>query len=196
MKATSFVVLASLIAVPTTWAQDAAPGVPEVLLSEQHQAMVTVGVGKDFPEFTLPAPGGEAAPLAPKYGRFATVVAVFSRDAAMDKTLLRDMQLDIEGVYNAQDPTKNKVKVQPVAIATGLSADEAKSIASQAGYEGHLLIDADGAAPAALGEGRMPRVYVLDATGKIVWFDIEYSSSTRREMMQAVAAMVKQAEAK
>ena len=36
---------------------------------------------------------------------------------------------------------------------------------------------------------RMPRVYVLDADGKIVWFDIEYSQSTQRELKQAIEAL-------
>ncbi len=38
----------------------------------------------------------------------------------------------------------------------------------------------------ALGAGRGPRVYLLDASGKIVWFDIEYTLSTHRELHAAL----------
>jgi hypothetical protein len=32
---------------------------------------------------------------------------------------------------------------------------------------------------------------VLDANGKIVWFDLEYSLATRRELQQALLATVR-----
>jgi hypothetical protein len=32
---------------------------------------------------------------------------------------------------------------------------------------------------------------VLDADGKIVWFDLEYSLTTRRELQQALLATVR-----
>jgi hypothetical protein len=40
-----------------------------------------------------------------------------------------------------------------------------------------------------LGEGRGPRVYVLDASGKVAWFDIEYSLSTHRELHAALGEL-------
>jgi hypothetical protein len=36
----------------------------------------------------------------------------------------------------------------------------------------------------------MPRTYLLDPTGKILWFDVEYSRSTRRDLSEALDAMV------
>jgi len=37
----------------------------------------------------------------------------------------------------------------------------------------------------------LPWTFVLDANGKIVWFDLEYSLSTRRELQQALLATVR-----
>jgi len=48
------------------------------------------------------------------------------------------------------------------------------------------LLDADGSAMAKVGLEKLPRTYLLDAQGKILWFDIEYSRSTRRELLEAV----------
>ena len=35
----------------------------------------------------------------------------------------------------------------------------------------------------------LPRVYLLDAAGKIIWFDTQYTQSTRRNLMQAVKVL-------
>ena len=52
------------------------------------------------------------------------------------------------------------------------------------------LLDADGKAFAQLGKDKLPRVYLVDPQGKILWFDIEYSLTTRRELNQALRAVV------
>ena len=51
------------------------------------------------------------------------------------------------------------------------------------------LLDADGKAFAQVGSERLPRTYLLDPQGKILWFDIEYSLATRRELHQALRAV-------
>jgi hypothetical protein len=52
------------------------------------------------------------------------------------------------------------------------------------------LLDAEGRAFAEVGSEKLPRTYLVDAQGKILWFDIEYSLSTRRELHQALRAVV------
>jgi hypothetical protein len=42
---------------------------------------------------------------------------------------------------------------------------------------------------ADVGSVALPRLYVLDPAGKIVWFDIEYSESTRRELEQTLSVL-------
>jgi hypothetical protein len=39
----------------------------------------------------------------------------------------------------------------------------------------------------------LPRTYLLDSSGKILWFDLEYSRSTRRELNQAIRYVLKSA---
>lgn len=176
------------------------PKVPGVLLSEQHQKMVKVGVGQEFPELTLPEadqPAAQAKPLADQFGTDATVVAVWHHDGAMAKAMLRDLSLDIarhyEGAKQNEAAPGAKPRVATLAIATGMPASEAVQQSTQVKYTGPVLSDQSGEAFAQLGSDRLPRVYVLDSTGQVVWLDIEYSLSTRREMNQAVAALVKQA---
>jgi hypothetical protein len=164
--------------------------VPTAEFSDQHQEMIEVGVGAEFPELSLPPaaqPSDEAQVLSAQYGAKATVVAVVTGESAMAKTLLRDLQYDVAQQYpvdQGQPP-----QVATLAIATGTKPGVALEQATKAKYDGPLLLDEQQTAFEQLGSGRLPRVYVLNAQGQIVWFDIEYSLSTRRELKQAVRAL-------
>jgi len=35
-------------------------------------------------------------------------------------------------------------------------------------------------------ERKMPRTYLLDAQGKVLWFDLEYSNTARRDLVQGI----------
>lgn len=155
--------------------------IPKVALSEQHRAMCKVGVGEAFPEIELQTPNGDAQPIKPLLGRRATVIVFYQplaksepngpRHGWMTRTLLADLGPDVSKPFG-----DNGVSV--IAVSVG---------AEPAGVGGALaLVDPEGAAMAQVGSGRMPRVYVLDPKGTILWFDIEYSMSTRRELAQTL----------
>ena len=50
------------------------------------------------------------------------------------------------------------------------------------------LLDPGGAYFAAVATERLPRIYLLDADGKILWFDMEYTETTRGALKQAIHA--------
>lgn len=181
----------------SAFAQDAPKNrVPEVLLSSQHEQMVNVGVGAEFPELELPTaaqPTDGPQSLAEQLGADATVVAVVDGPSPMAKALLRDLEFDIakkHPVAAGETPA-----VATVAITTGTPAGEALNQAAIAKYTGPMLLDEQGEAFAQLGTDRLPRVYVLNGDGEVEWLDIEYSLSSRREMKQAVRALAGKATA-
>jgi len=49
-----------------------------------------------------------------------------------------------------------------------------------------IFIDPGGALFAQVAHEKLPRIYVLDAEGKVLWFDMEYSEITREEMLQTI----------
>ncbi|MEM9659649.1 MAG: hypothetical protein AAF961_14915, partial [Planctomycetota bacterium] len=71
----------------------------------------------------------------------------------------------------------------------GEPTDSATKTLADSGADFPELVDAEGVAFAKLGAKLLPRIYVLDAQGSVVWFDIEYSEATRRELRQAIAAL-------
>lgn len=151
--------------------------VPPVLLSSGHAKLCKVNVGDEFPAIQLPALSGGSAEFA--YGPKATVVVFWTTDRWMSGTALRDLA--------ASSPDG----VSIVGVAVGAKPDAAQKLIAETGAKFTQLADADGAAFAQVGQGALPRLYVLDPQHHVAWFDIEYSEATRRELQQAIAALTK-----
>jgi peroxiredoxin len=79
--------------------------------------------------------------------------------------------------------------VRAVAIHAGDAVAEVKSIAERLQLAFPMLVDADFAAFSQVTDaprGLMPRMFLVDAGGRILWFDIEYSRTTRRDLDRAL----------
>jgi len=156
--------------------------IPRVLLSAGHSELCVVRVGEPFPTLSLPRLGGQMTELATLRGKQATVVLFWHPDRWMARTALVDMQRDIASHFLAK-------QVAVVGIAVLQTSDTVQAALNQAQATFPQLIDTDGQAFATVGTAAMPRLYVLDPDGKIVWFDIEYSEGTRRELWQTLRVL-------
>jgi hypothetical protein len=76
--------------------------------------------------------------------------------------------------------------VNSVTVNVGDPAASVQAAGAQVGAAFPMLLDADGAALATVGANKLPRTYLLDPAGRILWFDIEYSESTRRHLRNAI----------
>lgn len=158
--------------------------IPPVLLTEGHEALCSIGVGDKMPAIELGQLGGRRTSLDQLFGRAATVVLFWKSDRAMARTALADLGPDIVEPYASDG-------VAVVGIAEGESSGRARSVLRQAGATFPNLLDTDGEALGQVGSERLPRIYLLDPAGKVLWFDIEYSHSTRRELAQALEAVLR-----
>jgi len=156
--------------------------IPRVLLSASHAKLCLSGVGDAFPALNLPLLGGERTELATLRGKQATVVLFWHPDRWMARTALIDMQRDIANQFSAE-----QVAVVGIAVRQPMGAVQAALNTAKATFP--QLIDTDGQAFATIGTEALPRLYVLDVDGKIVWFDIEYSEGTRRELWQTLGVL-------
>lgn len=156
-----------------------------VLLTEQHRDMCKVFVGDQMPEVELPDLDGDETKLSSLYGAAATVVYFWNDERALALAGLADLEHDV--VKNFGDHG-----VQVVGIAVGETADDVRHRMADAEAEYPQLIDADRSAFLKMGSEKLPRVYFLDSGGKILWFDIEYSRSTRRELLAGLRYVLKE----
>lgn len=158
---------------------------PQVFLSEGHAQLCRVQVGDAFPDLELPDLESQQQKLSQLMGKKLTVVVFWNGSQPMALEELADMGPRIMKRFSGDD-------VAVVGINTGDDPQLALELAGQAGARFVNLSDRDGAALDQVGTGKIPRTYLVDASGKIVWFDIEYSRTTRRELAQAIRFLLAQ----
>ncbi len=160
----------------------AAPTIPPVWLSTAHAKLCKVVVGEAFPVVKLPLLGGETTDLATLRGADATVILFWHPDRWMARTALVDLERDVVKKY-----ATNRVAVIGIAVHQPAGAVQEFVNQSKATYP--QLLDTAGEALSKVGTYALPRLYVLDAAGRVVWFDIEYSEGTRRELEQTLKVL-------
>jgi peroxiredoxin len=157
--------------------------IPQVVLSERHAELCNIQVGDAMPAIQLPDLDGNQRELASLYGEKLTVVFFWKGDRALARSALADLGPDVTVPYAGRGVTV-------VGIAVEDTSEAAQQHVAQARVPFLNLLDTDGMAFAAVGSERLPRTYLLDAEGRILWFDIEYSRSTRRELQQAIRVVL------
>lgn len=156
---------------------------PRVVLSTVHTNWCRKFVGDAFPSLNLPRiDSRETAEVSSKFGSRATVVVFWTKDRWMSQMALEDLQRLVAAKHDATE-------VAIVGIAVDVPKNEARQIATKTQAEFPHFFDANGEALAEVGSVALPRLYVLDPNGQIMWFDIEYSESTRRELLKTVAML-------
>jgi peroxiredoxin len=151
-------------------------------MSREHDLLCRVRVGDTMPAITLNQLGGSETELARLYGKTATVVVFWEGTRRMGRTLLADLNPDVVSKFGGQG-------VAVVGIAVNQRAEDVRAAADTAAASFPILLDPEGKAFALVGKEKMPRVYLLDPQGKVLWFDIEYSLATRRELNQSLLAV-------
>lgn len=155
--------------------------IPQVKLTEALAATCLVRVGDAMPEAELPAIGGDTTPLADAYGEKLTVLFFWNSASIYAMTELEDLTEDV-----AQPFAEKGVRV--IGVNEGDPQDVAAGQVEGVGAKFANFLDLDGAyfATVATETKKVPRTFLLDAEGKILWFDIEYSSTTRRDLLQGI----------
>jgi peroxiredoxin len=154
------------------------PSIPQVFLTSEHSALCRVHTGDQLPAISLAQLSGGNAELAKLQGKQATVVLFWGDDPWMSQEALADL---------ARLGASEGVAI--VGIAVKLPNDEVQTAAEKAEVKFPILLDADGKAFNLVGMVKMPRIYVLNEAGEIMWFDIEYSQATGRELEQTLAVL-------
>lgn len=155
------------------------PAMPLVVLSEEHKATCVLNVGDTAPVGELPAVDGKPFDLASLRGAPAVLV-FWNADNLYGLSALEDIQ-------SATDKLADR-GVKAVGVHVGGTSEGMKSaLADSAQVKFPQLLDADDAYFSKFASKRTPRVYLLDATGKIVWFDMGYEPlRTHRVLTEAL----------
>jgi hypothetical protein len=80
-----------------------------------------------------------------------------------------------------------------VAVNVGDAVERVRQHAANAGAAFANLLDPKGEFLAKAAKDRqLPRVFLVDGQGKILWFDVEYSRTTRHDLLQAIEVTLAQ----
>ena len=152
---------------------------PKVLLTNGETKSSLVKVGDKMPEIALPDLAGKPQQLSKLMGEKLTVVAFWN---TVNPYAVEEMG-DLGPIVGKRFGSHG---VQIVGIVERSSPTAAKAALSSAGAEFVNLVDANGKALEKVASAELPRTYLLDADGKVLWFDLEYSRSTRRDLVRAI----------
>ncbi|HUT09884.1 MAG TPA: archaeosortase/exosortase family protein [Thermoguttaceae bacterium] len=166
--------------------------IPEITVPEPDGTGNLVQLQDALPEAELPDLEDKRHSLSDFYGKRATVVCFWKggNTPEGEREAIGTLQ-KLQGDYS--NPSSKKV-VHVIAVNEG---DDPKVVRAQlanarmeADDEFAVLSDAEGTLLAKVGARELPRAYLLDADGAIVWFGQGFSTETRRDLRQAVDAVV------
>jgi peroxiredoxin len=160
------------------------PTIPTVSMTRQDRDKCLLWVGDIMPEAELPDPSGVAQPLAKLRGPKLTVVCFWrSGDKPFAQEVATQTLADLEQVVHF--PYREK-GVQVIGINEGDRPEAVRQRVAEAKVTFPCLLDPDGALLAKVATEGLPRVYLLDADGSILWLDAEFSLATRRALEKGI----------
>jgi len=157
-------------------------------MSEEIRTCCIVGVGDVLPSAELTALDGKSHVLKDLTGEKLTVVCFWSgatpRSRLVTVALLEDLMREVVEPFGSKG-------VQVVVVNVGDTAADAKGDMEKAQATFPCLLDPEGKLFATIAKDRrMPRIYLLDSAGKILWFDVENSRATRENLTQAIRVVL------
>jgi len=166
--------------------EPAATEMPEMLLTEAQWQKCLVKPGDAMPEGKLPNLEESTVQLGELMGEKLTVVFFWTAgdtkfSALAATTALEDLEKDIFGPYKDEG-------LSVIAINENDQFEAVSRHVKEGGPTYPVLLDPGGAYFAAVATERIPRVYLLGADRKILWFDLEYSETTRSTLQKAIQA--------
>lgn len=162
--------------------------IPKVGFTDALLSTCLVNVGDIMPEGELFAADGGKISTQSQYGEKLTVVFFWEEGRSNYAKLaaastLKDLQMDVAEPY-----AEKGVKV--IGINSGDKSQAVQQELEKIGVKLPYFFDPDKVFFGKVAKSMLPRVYLLDASGKIIWFDTDYSQSTRRNMMQAIQVVL------
>ncbi len=164
---------------PLDDAQAADLTMPQVSLSDAHARICRVRVGDTLPRFELVNLEGRARPWESLLGARLTIVVFWNSAQPASLEELADLGPDALDRFSG-----NGLAV--IGINIGDDPKWALEWVKRSGARFVNLSDRDGNALKQVASGRIPRTYLVDASGTILWLDLEYSRTTRRDLAQAI----------
>ncbi len=147
------------------------PTIPKVELTKEYEQKCRVFQGQQMPEAELTDLESNAKPLKSLYGSKLTVVCFWSLGATPKgpPTIgLKQMLAELAAIGGKFPPPS----VRFAGVDVNDPPEEAAKLLKEANVTFSNLFDPQGTFFEKIGTDALPRIYLLDAQGKILWFDL------------------------
>lgn len=161
------------------------PTIPKVTLSDELRAACLVSAGNTMPQGELVGPDGKLHALRSLYGKKLTVICLWTtgtthRMQLVATAALQDLSKEVATPFGEKG-------VSVVGINVGDTSAAIAEALGKADATFPNLLDPKGEFFAKLAKDRkMPRVYLLNAEGQILWFDVEFRRNSREDLVQSI----------
>lgn len=152
---------------------------PSVVMSAGHKSTCLKSVGDTIADATVTDIKGSDHKLGELLSDRFTVLIFWAETSRPAMEQFRRIPIDVLGSF-----AKHRVKV--ITANVGGDVASTRRITGDAADKIVSLVDKDSNLFRQFASSRIPRTYLLDKSGKILWFDIEYSRSTQRELNNAL----------
>lgn len=155
------------------------PTMPKTTFTEMRTKTNLVNVGDAMPNAALQDLGGQPVELRSLFGPKLTVVCFWNGQGTSNLQALSELEKYIAQIYGQKG-------VAVIGINQGDQPQVIKEKVKLAAAKFPILQDPAGDYFKKVATETLPRIYLLDASGKILWFDTEYSRGTRRDLEQGI----------
>jgi len=161
------------------------PTIPKVELSGELRESCLLNVGDTMPKVELADLEGKPHSLESLYGQKLTVVCFWTVGSTRRAQLVSADALQDLMKHVAEPFAEKGVRVVGINVQDAAKAVQQEVEQTGVGYP--VLMDPEGATFAKVAkDDRMPRVFLLDSTGRVLWFDVEYSRGSRRDLLLGI----------
>lgn len=170
--------------VPWQPALDPDPTLPKIVLSEMHQQTCIKKMGDMIGDVELMDINNQQQKLSELLSDRLTVLVLWDDKSIVGREQFLRIPVEVLGTF-----AKYRVKV--IAVNVGGDVETTRRFTGDAADKIVSLVDDESRFFNSLATSRVPRTYLLDKQGRILWFDIEYSQGMLREMSNALAWYIK-----
>ena len=159
------------------------PTIPEVALTEDNADTCVIKVGGTIPNAALVDLAGRPVELKSLFGKKLTVICFWNGSQTSGLQAIQELQKYIADQYASKG-------VNVIGINIGDAQPAVSKQVALAEVKYPVLLDPQGEYFSKVATKMLPRVYLLDENGKVLWFDIEYSRSMRRDLQQGIQVVL------
>ncbi|MBC8356627.1 MAG: redoxin domain-containing protein [Planctomycetes bacterium] len=153
---------------------------PQVIMTQRDAATCLVKPGEPFPAARLSDVDGQEHSLEELLGEKLTVIVFWDNANRLGREQIRRLESETVVPFRGMG-------LNVVAINSGDSSEQIIDLLpTDREPDFSVLLDTDSSLFAKVATERRPRTYLLDSEGSILWFDIEYSRGSARDLSNAI----------